>query len=207
MKVKSKSEDMSMKVVSFDFGHTNLAMVCAQVDETTYDVEVTYAKMTNLKHMYCSGKNCLFRRDDRRTAHLVHHFVESIDEHLRDADLVIGELQPIIGMVDVEQCMLIYIQQRYSNGNPNFMRLLSPNSMHKFFHMSEDKVERRKEIVTITEYYLTGHRAFDVAEQKDHLGDACGFVLYFAENILPDLLRQDLSRNRFKDFAFNSKCV
>lgn len=195
---------VKMRIVSFDFGHTNLAMVCANVDETSYDVEVTFAKMTNLKHMFCNGKNCLFPKNDRRTAHLVHHFVESIDEHLKNADMVIGELQPIVGMVDVEQCMLIYIQQRYSNGNPHFMRLLSPNSMHKYFHMSDDKAERRKEIVTITEYYLTGQRAFDIAVEKDHLGDACAYIIFFAENMLPDIQRRDITKNRFKSFIYDA---
>lgn len=196
-----------MRVVSFDFGHTNLAMVCANVDETSYDVEVTFAKMTNLKHMHCKGGDCMFQKKDRRTAHLVHHFVESIDEHLKNADIVLGELQPIMGMVDIEQCMLIYIQQRYSNGNKGFMRLLSPNSMHKYFHMSDDKVERRKEIVDITEYYLTGQRAFDVAKQKDHLADACGFIILYAETILPEFLRQDMTKNKFGKFALNSNCI
>jgi len=192
-----------MRVVSFDFGHTNLAMVCANVDEVSYDVDVTFAKMTNLKHIQCRG-DCFFQKKDRRSAHLLHHFVESIDEHLKKADLVLGELQPIMGMTDIEQCMLIYIQQRYSNGNKKFMQLISPNTLHTYFKMSSDKVTRRLEIVELMEYYLRGHRAYEIAKHKDHLSDACGFIILYAETILPDFLRRDMKINRFGNFAFDS---
>ena len=188
-----------MRVVSFDVGHTNMAMVVADVDDVTFEVTVLYTRMTNLKYLRCRDPDCMFERTDRRTGHLVMHYVDSIDEHLREADYVLCELQPIMGMVDVEQCLGIYIRQRYAAGRPRFMRTLAPNSMHRHFGMSGDKVERRVEIVNITERYLAGNRAFDTATEKDHLGDACGYELFFVEALLPGELRT----HPFEKFKFS----
>lgn len=189
----------TMRVASFDFGHTNLALVIADVDETSYDVTVQFTKMQDLKSLRCRG--CMFEKKDRRTAHLVYHYVESIHEQLLECDLVIGERQPIMGMVDVEQCMLIFILQKYGK----CMRLFNPGQMHKAFKMSSDKVERRREIVTITESYLNNFREFRRAREKDHLGDALGFILYFAEHVLPgEQLEEQRRENPFLRFKYDA---
>lgn len=189
-----------MRVVSFDFGYVNLATVIADIDETSYDVQVVDCFMTDLTNIVCNDKDCIYPKSSRRTAHLVHHFIEKIDRHLQEADLVLGELQPIMGLVDVEQLIYAHIQTKYAHKNKKFMRLISPNQMHRAFSMSDCKIQRRIQVVENTEWYLESHQAFQNANEKDHLGDACAFVLYYAEYILPGELR----KNPFASFAYGN---
>lgn len=186
--------------MSFDFGYINLATVIAEIDETSYDVDIVDCFMTDLTKIVCNDKDCVYPAASRRTAHLVHHFIENIDKYVQEADIVLGELQPIMGLVDVEQLIYAHIQTKYSNGNKKFMRLISPNTMHRAFKMSPCKKQRRLEVVENTQYYLGDHLAFQKAIEKDHLSDACAFVLYFAEHILPEELR----KNPFAEFEYTN---
>jgi hypothetical protein len=192
-----------MKVVSFDVGHTNLAMVVAMVDVDEElmevdNIEVVHAQMTNLATIKCDDKeNCMFSEGDNYHAHKVHHYIESIHNHLKDSDKVLIEKQPICsGLTGVEQSLYIYIKQRYSNGVKNHVRFVQPVSIHAHFKMSHQKVERRVEVVELTQKYLTNLPAFKRAKEKDHLGDSCIFVLYYIQVILP----QELIRKRPNPF-------
>lgn len=198
----TRMQHRGMKVVSFDFGHANLAMVCADIDETSYDVTVTHSSMTNLKHMRCHD-GCMFEKRNRRTAHLTYHFVQSIAEHLEEADVVIGEAQPITGLTDVQECIFIWIMQAYSRGRPNYFRLINPSTMHRAFDFTaNDKVARRVEVVDKTRHLMEDQVAWKRAKEKDHLGDACAYALYFAEFVVPEEQRAELAKGLFDKFRF-----
>lgn len=197
-----------MRIVGIDVGHTNLAMVVAdvEVDPDTDELEsikVVHAQMSDLGMIRCgSGSDCLFPRGDRSSAHKCHHWVEHCDKWFKDSDLVVMERQPLCGLTGIEQSIYIYVKQRYSRGVSNHVRLLSPNSMHCHFNMSSDKVERRKQIVEICQEYLLESPAFKTAKEKDHLADAFGFILFYCQTILPEELYKKRP-NRFASFAYS----
>lgn len=188
-----------MKIVGIDVGYTNLALVVAHVDEEDNEIEVTYAKMTNLAHVKCVDPSCIFHKDDKSPAHKCHHFVESMDEYLRDSDVVLMERQPLQGLTGVEQSIYIYIKQRYSAGDQAHMRLISPNAMHKHFAMSSEKVERRVEIVEIARRYLEHNKNFKMAREKDHLCDAMGFIIFYVHT-----MKKITENNPFASFKYTT---
>ena len=192
-----------MKIIGIDVGHTNLAMVVAEVGvhrDEIRGIKVIHSQMSDLGMINCPG-DCLFLPHDRSSAHKCHHWVESCDKWFSGSDLVVMERQPLCGLTGIEQSIYIYVKQRYSGGSPNHIRLLSPNSMHCHFNMSRDKVVRRKVIVEISREYLEESPAFRSAREKDHLADAFGFILFYCQTILPsDLLAK--MPNRFLGFAY-----
>ena len=201
-----------MKIVGIDVGHTNLAMVVAEVEvnsktDELVGIKVVHAQMTDLGNMMCPNpQECIFLPTDRSSAHKCHHWVEACDEWFGGSDLVVMERQPLCGLTGIEQSIYIYVKQRYSGGSANHIRLLSPNSMHCHFNMSGDKSVRRGEIVEISRAYLEESRAFKNAREKDHLADAFGFILFYCQTILPqDLMAQ--RPNRFASFAYTPESL
>lgn len=197
-----------MKIVSFDIGHTNLAMVVAnvEIDENTCEVlEIipTHTQMINLAHIQCNG-DCVFSRNDNCAAHKCHHFVDSIHEHLVDSDLVLAERQPLCGLTGIEQSLYIYIKQRYSGNRKDHMRLISPNSVHAHFNMSSEKTQRRIQVVEIVFHYLKNSSVFMGAKEKDHLADAFIFVLFYCQT---NLQRENVAKkvNPFDKLRYISK--
>lgn len=199
------------RIIGIDVGWSNLAMVVVDVDLESYDVhsvdkydfEVKYANMTDLRNINCTNKkDCLFEYNDRKAGHLVHHYVEQMDEWFSTADKIVIEAQPICSThKDVEQLLLVYIKQRYSNGKKRHVRLIAPQTMHAHFKMSSEKVERRLEVVEITRKHLEELKAFKKAEFKDHLGDSMAFVLYYINVCLEEHIRKQ-KPNPFAAFTF-----
>lgn len=201
----------TFRIVGIDIGWRHLAMVVVDVDLDSYDVlcsekykfKVVYSNMTNLQNIVCTNKKeCIFEYRDRKGGHLVHHYVESMHEWFSTADKVVIEAQPIMSThKDVEQLILTYIKQRYSNGRKRHVRLIAPQSMHAHFSMSSEKVVRRIQVVEITQIYLEEFKSFITAEYKDHLGDAMAFVLYYIDTHLEEHMRRR-KPNPFASFEF-----
>jgi hypothetical protein len=194
------------RVIGIDVGYSNLAMVVCDVDTSDINnINVKFANMTDLRNLRCFEENCLFEKCDRKAGHLVHHYVNKMDGWFREADQIVIEAQPIVSThKDVEQLLLVYLKQRYSAPQKkpkDHVKLLSPNAMHCHFNMSCSKKIRRLEIVEITQTYLSSLSAFQKASQKDHLGDAMGFVLYYINVLLPGVIRR-CKNNPFDTFRF-----
>lgn len=200
---------MVYRVIGIDVGWSNLAMVVVDVDtDSIKNFNVIYTNMTDLRKIKCSDPSCcMFEKRDRKGGHLVHHYVEMHHEWFSTSDRVVIESQPIMSThKDVEQLILVYIKQRYSNGNKKHVSLVAPQSMHSHFNMSNEKVIRRLQVVEITRQYLETSSSFINAEHKDHLGDAMAFVLYFINTKLEDYLNS-LLPNPFMSYTYNTKCT
>lgn len=203
--VLNAMSDSSWRVIGIDVGYSNLAMVVCDVDREDFEITPVYAKMTDLRHIMCRDKDCMFEHNDRKAGHLVYHFVENMSEWFSSADQILIEAQPICSShKDVEQLLLVYIKQRYSvpQKKPrDHVKLLHPQTMHSHFSMSSEKVERRIEIVDITRNYIEELAAFKKAEQRDHLGDAMGYVLLYVQTLMPQVM-WSMKPNRFEKFKF-----
>jgi hypothetical protein len=193
----------SWRVVGIDPGFVHLGLTVAEVDKTTMQVNVIHCSMTNLKHIACRDKTCLYEQRDRCGAHLSLHFVEENKNWFEGADFVVMEQQPIMSTLkDVEHVTLLLIKQRFSNGNQEFARRISPRTLHAHFGMSLEKIERRIQVVELTKRYLEGHKAFDNAVEKDHIADSCAFILLFANTTLQNVAAAS-KPNIFLKHSFN----
>lgn len=187
------------KIIGIDVGWSNLALVVVDVDLDSYDdmsatnkynFKVVFAKMVDLRKVQCHDRYCMFEKRDRKGAHLVHHYVEMLHGWFDASDKVIIESQPIVSThKDVEQLLLCYIKQRYSDGRKRHAVLMAPQTLHSYYSMSCDKSVRRHEIVRIAGPYLETTQAFCCASDKDHLCDAMGFVLLFINTLLEQTTR------------------
>lgn len=194
------------RVLGIDVGFSHLATVVCDVDRETFEITPVFGKMTDLRNLMCRDKECMFERHDRKGGHLVHHYVEEMHKWFDSADQIVIEAQPICSShKDIEQLILVYCKQRYSvpkKKPKNHVRLLHPRSMHCHFGMSSEKVERRIEIVDITRNYIQDFDAYKRSAEKDHLGDAAGYILFYVQTIMPDDMRR-VKPNQFAKFIFN----
>lgn len=194
-----------MKIVGIDVGHTNLALVVAEVEIRDNceigEISVEHAQMTNLGDFVCEGGECMFKKNDRSASHKCHHWVDDMENYFRDSDLVLMERQPLCGLTGIEQAIYIFVKQRYSAGREGHILLMSPNMLHSHFKMSSSKETRRREIVNICREYLEISPAFVNAKEKDHLADAMGFILLYIQRILPQQLKAQ-RRNRFAHYMY-----
>lgn len=173
-----------IRIVSFDIGHSNMAMVCATISPKRHCIRVTQARMFNLKSITCNDPNCIFTKHDRRAGHLTYHLVDQIKNQIGRADYVLSEQQPLNGMNDIEQCLLMNIKTRFHFRSPECVRTISPRSMHSHFKMSKmNKEDRIKSVIELTESYLKKNTNYRNVVQKEHLADACAFVMYFRDII------------------------
>jgi hypothetical protein len=204
--------DNIFRIIGIDVGWSNLAMVVVDVEldshdfmaDIPYKFKVVHANMTDLRNLKCkNNSNCIFQANDRKGGHLVHHYIENNDEWFSSANKIVIESQPIMSThKDVEQLLLVYIKQRYSNGRQRHVRLIAPQSMHSHFQMSCEKVVRRIQVVEITKPFLEEMKVFKLAEYKDHLGDSMAFVLfYISVHLETHILKR--KPNPFNKFKFN----
>jgi hypothetical protein len=192
------------RVIGVDPGFRHLGFTVANVSKENYETTVIHCSMTDLHDIKCNNPNCIYDKHDRSGGHLTLHFVENNAKWFSGADFVVMEQQPITSSLkDVEHVLLLLIKQRFAQGRKEYARRISPRTLHAFFNMSHEKTERRKEVVCITNKYLSGHRAFEKAVEKDHIADSCAFILLFVATLLPGIV---LSRtpNRFEKFKFVS---
>lgn len=179
------------RVVGIDVGFSHLACAFADIDNETFEITPVYAHMQDLRNLTCKKpKECPFEEKDRKGAHLVHHFVELLRPWFQKVDQVIIEAQPITSThKDIEQLLHVFLKQRFgARKGSSFVQLISPRSMHAYFKMSQSKVERRVQVVEITSKLLHTLPAFRKAVQKDHLGDAMAYIMFYAQTILPTIV-------------------
>lgn len=179
------------KIISFDIGHTNMAMVCATISPKKHKIRVTHTHMFNLQTVVCNDPNCIFMQNDRLAGHLTYHLVEKIKSHLKRADFVITEQQPLCGMNDIEQCLMVNIKNRFTFDSPDNIRTLSPRTMHSYFKINHlSKEQRSKRIIQIAKPYLNKQSSYRSTKTKEHLSDACAFIIYFTDVLFPSLLKK-----------------
>mmetsp|Transcript_10742 Transcript_10742/g.17500 ORF Transcript_10742/g.17500 Transcript_10742/m.17500 type:complete len:204 (-) Transcript_10742:191-802(-) len=179
------------RVAGIDVGFSHLACVFADIDNDTFEITPVYAHMQDLRNLKCEKpKACSFEEKDRKGAHLVHHFIELLQPWFQKVDQVIIEAQPITSThKGIEQLLHASLKQRFgARKGSSFVRLISPRSMHAYFKISQSKVERRLQVVEITSNLLHNLPAFRKAVQKDHLGDAVAYIMFYAQTILPTII-------------------
>ena len=167
-----------MLVVSIDIGYHNLGLVKSFVDEKTFEIkilEIFKIDLTKLPHKKIKKSDCKLYHT-LEVADLVAHFIQEYDEYLQEADKILIERQPPTGLTQIETLLLFLYRSK--------TELVSPNSMHKHFHINFLEYETRKErTIEIAESFLENFENYQELSRKHDVSDAvCMIIFRFAKD-------------------------
>ena len=164
----------TIKVLSIDIGIINLGYVFAELSETVNVLECNRINITHMKHNKVKRENCQLHHECCIPDYLDHFIQEYI--HLFDsADTILIERQPVMGLMNVQDLLFIRFRKK--------IRLISPNSVHKFFKMTKGEYEIRKnESNAIAIEYLEKFVSYQNNERRHDISDAMLMVLYYFKN-------------------------
>lgn len=158
-----------MIIISIDVGYHNMALVKlrADHDHVLHTEEVHVIDLTNLPHRKVCRIECTIPHTSE-VADLMAHFIQEYGDLLDQADKILVERQPPTGLTQIET-LLLYLYRSKTH-------LVSPNSMHKHFHIGHYEYDRRKEeTVKIAKTFLEG---FDNLGRVHDASDAVCLALY-----------------------------
>lgn len=158
-----------MYVISIDIGLKNLGIVGMHLQNQ----RINLCKKIDLKEMceYCNVKDCKLYHDLCMSDY-VSHFIKRYRNYLNVADIILIERQPPTGLISIQE--LIVIQYR------NKIKMISPNSMHKYFDITHYDYERRKQFVTqYAENALKMFPDFKKNTRKHDVSDAYCMIIFY----------------------------
>jgi hypothetical protein len=206
-----------IKVLSIDVGITNLGYIYA---ELTFNVPDSGSKfknlslntfenfnktdlvvldcgrvdITNIQHRKVPFCDCKLLHD-RCIPDYVDHFIQEHDA-FEKCDILLIERQPPKGITNVQD--LLFTRFR------NKVKLLSPNSMHKYFHFSNDYEIRKTQSEKIANKFLSNFFQFNDNTRKHDIADALVMCIYYHKIHMDYLIRNtcynkivDLEKYRF----------
>ena len=162
-----------MNIVSIDIGYHNLGIVDAYIDEK-YDIHVQYVNVIDLKklpHKRIPRIECNLEHTNE-VADLIAHFIQEYGHYLEKADKLLLERQPPTGLTQIET-LLLYLY-RYKTV------LVSPNSMHKHFHIGQLEYEKRKEkTIQFAQDFLENFKEYQMYDRKHDIADAVCMIIFY----------------------------
>ena len=164
-----------MYILSIDVGMLNLGLVYIKWDGESIDVEVARKiDLTRCIHRVVPPNECTLYHTNA-ICDRVAHFFQEWEFYFVQADIILMERQPPMGLKDIEA--LIQFNWRSK------VHMISPQSMHKHFRMSGDYDMRKIETTAMATPYLLGHK---LPERKHDIADAvCMFLFWKATRPLP----------------------
>ena len=161
-----------MIVASFDLGIVNFACVVARFEIECHELDriplqimnVFHIDITTYTHHHISKSECKLKHTNEISDRLL-HTLQELTPHLKDVDLFLIERQPMNSTCSsIEELMF----QKYRDR----IKKVSPNRMHKRFHLSDQYEVRKLQSVALAEPFLRDFNVFQVAERKHDQSDA-----------------------------------
>lgn len=156
-----EQEDNFIKVLSIDVGIKNLGM-SVSILNTDYTLkEIVYIELLDITTFLhrCNPRECkLYHK--KSISDWMEHLFEYHKMFFEQCDVILVENQPITGIKSVEQ--LIFNRYR------NKVQLISPNRMHKLFHINHLDYDARK---VQTEKIARKYLCETLTEELDRLYD------------------------------------
>ncbi len=154
-----------MNIISIDIGYHNMGLVEAFIDEE-FEIHIKGVhkiNLTKIPHKKVKPCDCCLYHTNELADHFA-HFVQEYGHLLDDADRILIERQPPMGLTSVES-LILYTYRRKTH-------LVSPNSMHSHFKIGHLEYERRKEktieiacpLLEVFENYQSLDRKHDIAD-------------------------------------------
>ena len=166
-----------MLVASIDVGIVNLAIVVADLQDVTFDIQhilrVENVNSVFMEHNVVARENCALGHS-KTAADRVTHFVQERQSLFDSCRVILIERQPIMGHTDVEQLLFLMFRAR--------AELVSPNAMHSFFNISNYTYDGRKQKTTlIADHYLQpdDFPEYYALERRHDIADAICLLFYW----------------------------
>jgi hypothetical protein len=161
-------KNVVLKILSIDIGIINLGYVYS---EGLNVLECNRVDITKVKHNKVPYCNCKLHHDFCIPDYL-DHFIQENPDIFKNSDIILIERQPPVGITNVQD--LIFTKFR------NKVKLVSPNTIHKFFKMSKCDYDTRKiESLELTNKYLKQFTTFQNNERKHDISDAMLMIIYY----------------------------
>jgi len=161
-----------MIYLSIDVGIINLALIKANVEKhkITQILDARLINLNTIQHKTTTITDCKLHHSNDVYDKIQHLFQEH-GEIFQDIECVLIERQPITGLVHVEQLLFGHFR--------SMARLISPNSMHKWFGISHLTYEQRKEETTkIATSYLNQCKDWMKSERLHDMADSLCILLF-----------------------------
>ena len=161
------------KVLSIDIGIVNLGYVYCEITDKSINVlECNRVDITYMRHNRVNLCDCKLHHDTVIPDYLDHFIQET--KLFEDADLILVERQPPQGLQSLQE--LIFTRFRHK------VKLINPNSIHKYFKMTKGDYDVRKiESVNHANKFLETFTNFQINERKHDMSDAMLMVEYYFE--------------------------
>jgi len=163
-----------MKVLSIDIGIINLGYVYAEISPTIEVIKCNKINITNVIHDKVPFCKCCLNHE-RCIPDYLDHFIQEHQEMFDNADIILIERQPPIGITNVQDLLFVKFRKK--------VKLISPNSVHKHFKMDKDYDTRKQESEKISLSYLNDFLSFQQNERKHDISDAMLMIIYYFNNL------------------------
>jgi len=167
-----------MLIVSLDIGLFNLGFVTLNIDINN-NITWGILKKVNIQDLtlYCRKSDCRFCHE-KTFSDYIDHFCETYTEYLNKCDYILMERQPPQGFIVIQELILT----RFRNKS----RLISPNSVHKYYDIRGLDYDERKisSVKTAKEY--CGEFAFsqiNSPRQHDVADAVCQAIFFINEKL------------------------
>ena len=188
---------MELKVLSIDIGISNLgfvySLICLEREYTNvYKRKIGFCyseisknrfiknssvldcgriDITHIKHNAVSLCDCTLRHENCIPDYL-DHFIQENQKMFDECDVILLERQPPMGIMNVQD--LLFVKFRHK------VIMVSPNQVHKYFNLSTDYSERKKESERIATRYLEHFNSFTHSIRKHDITDAMCMIIFWS---------------------------
>ena len=182
-----------MILIGIDVGHINMGITRCVLDDENKPT-FTHAFKKNIAHVIhhrIEPMECKIPHTNE-TCDRVAHFIQEYRPMFGEADKILIERQPPMGLKDIEALLMSAFRDKTI--------LISPNSMHKHFGISHYDYEQRKEKTVGVATDHIGHiYDFQAVERKHDIADAVCLVLFYIKTKIPRIIKRlPLDEYRYK---------
>ena len=203
-----------MKILAIDVGIINLGYVYAELvieepaDGSKYKnlllnsiynedqftkkckvIDCNRIDIRKIKHRKVPFCVCKLHHDNCVPDYL-DHFIQELP-HFNECDILIIERQPPMGIMNVQDLLFKLFRDK--------VLLISPNSMHKYFKLSSDYNERKKQSEKLSLDYLIDFENFNKQIRRHDISDAMLMIIYYYKISLDDIIKNTTKVNVILD--------
>ena len=203
-----------MKILAIDVGIINLGYVYAELiieepaDGSKYKnlllnsfyneerfnnkckvIDCNRVDITKIKHRKVPFCVCKLHHE-RCVPDYLDHFIQELP-HFNECDILIIERQPPMGIMNVQDLLFKLFRDK--------VLLISPNSMHKYFKLSSDYNERKKQSEQLSLTHLTDFENFNKQIRRHDISDAMLMIIYYYKISLDDVIKNTTKINVILD--------
>ena len=212
-----------MFILSIDIGITNLVFVYSNLE---FNVEFVDSKckslilnsnyqlnkdaiQQNLSILNCNRvditkvkhnlvkRNCCTLFHDNCIPDYLDHFIQEHQLLFDQADIILLERQPPVGITNVQDLLFKLFR--------NKVKLISPNSVHKYFCLSKDYDTRKEQSEKISLDYLSNFNNFKNNIRKHDISDALLMIIFHYKTELDKIINKTEFKSVitiFEEFKF-----